>query len=126
MPYLQRSDRVDYARRYYRDNKAISKERAREYTRGAIERSRKFIILYLESHPCVDCGEKDGVVLEFDHVRGVKSKHIAALVANGCSVDRIRREIEKCDVRCANCHRRRTAKERGWYRSTGECSVKTK
>lgn len=70
---------------------------------------------YLESHPCVDCGESDPVVLEFDHVRGEKVKSVSVLAAKN-NWECVESEIAKCEVRCANCHRRRTAKSLGWYR----------
>ena len=67
---------------------------------------------YLDAHPCVDCGERDLRCLEFDH-RDPSEKHaqIALLVSNSRSWTVVLREIEKCDVRCANCHRRRTARQ---------------
>jgi hypothetical protein len=40
---------------------------------------------------------------------------VSALVNGKYSWSKILEEIEKCDVRCANCHRRRTAKQLGWY-----------
>lgn len=77
---------------------------------------RKGVFDYLRTHPCVDCGETDIAVLEFDH-RDQKAKEVrvSALVAQGYSTRTVMREIAKCDVRCANCHRRRTAKQLGWY-----------
>lgn len=71
------------------------------------------VIEFLSDHPCVDCGEKDWAVLQFDHVRGKKSFQISK------KIDRIRwetlfAEILKCDVRCANCHQRRTIERNGW------------
>ena len=65
---------------------------------------------YLREHPCVDCGEKDPVVLDFDHVRGRKIDCISILVRRSFSWDKIEKEISKCEVRCANCHRRKTSK----------------
>lgn len=78
------------------------------------KRGRAFIWEYLENHPCVDCGEQDPVVLEFDHVRGEKSYTITNMALH--SLDNIEAEIAKCDVRCANCHRRVTSKRMGYYR----------
>jgi hypothetical protein len=79
--------------------------------------SREWITAYLLSHPCVDCGENDIRCLEFDHRPGSdKHKEIAVLLRQSASVEKIEREIEKCDVRCANCHRRRTAERGNFWR----------
>jgi hypothetical protein len=65
---------------------------------------------YFAEHPCVDCGEQDIRCLEFDHRdRSTKTASIAFLLRAAVSWEVIRAEIEKCDVRCANCHSRRTA-----------------
>ena len=74
--------------------------------RLAIERAR-FLVEYFHSHPCVDCGETDPLVLEFDH-RGDKSFEIARGLRDR-SWKAILAEMDRCDVICANCHRRRTA-----------------
>jgi hypothetical protein len=77
---------------------------------------RQFIFDYLNEHPCIDCGESDPVVLEFDH-RENKLFGIGSVQGPGTSRERITKEIAKCDVRCVNCHRRKTAKERGYFRT---------
>jgi len=69
------------------------------------------LIEYLLAHPCVDCGETDIVVLEFDHV-GEKLDDVSTLANGGRSWERIKTEIEKCEVRCANCHRKKTIERR--------------
>ena len=74
----------------------------------AIRRRYRRIFLYLLDHPCVDCGEKDPLVLEFDHVRGEKKREVSKLLCNGYAWKTIRAEIKKCVVRCANCHRHKT------------------
>jgi hypothetical protein len=76
---------------------------------------RKNIVEYLREHPCVDCGETDIVVLEFDHI-AEKVANISAYAGGGRSWARVKAEIDKCEVRCANCHRRRTALIGGFYR----------
>lgn len=74
--------------------------------------AKQYVSDYLSSHPCVDCGETDPVVMEFDHVRGEKINNVSAMVAKAYRLWRIEQEIEKCDVRCANCHRKITHSRR--------------
>ncbi len=74
------------------------------------EDNRRRAIEYPLAHPCVDCGEMDIVVLQFDHLRD-KKFNVSTMIANGTSWERIEAEIAKCVVRCANCHRLKTAKD---------------
>jgi hypothetical protein len=92
------------------------------YLPGLQERRRRQVALlsryawdHLLTHPCVDCGEPDPMVLDFDHVSGIKVMGISRMVANGGSLEALQEEIAKCVSRCANCHRRKTARERGYY-----------
>ena len=95
----------------------LERERCREKSRALRKRNRDFVFAYLLEHPCADCGETDPVVLEFDHVRGEKEFEVTLRVNNGHSLSKIMGEIAKCDVRCANCHRRRTLIESGAHRT---------
>lgn len=77
--------------------------------------SQQFVWDYLKAHPCVDCFEDDPIVLEFDHVSGEKCFNISDAIRSAYSVDKIETELAKCEVRCANCHRRITASRGNWY-----------
>lgn len=94
-----------------RNNKHI-----RRIRRAARLEAVALLVAYLKLHPCVDCGETDPIVLEFDHLRD-KKHNIASMIGRRCWDD-ILKEIEKCQVCCANCHKRRTAKRRGWAKLT--------
>ena len=80
--------------------------------RARIRKNREQIDAYLLAHPCVDCGEADIRVLDFDHVRGEKRGDVSTMVNTGRSWWMIETEIAKCDIRCANCHRRVTHQRR--------------
>lgn len=73
--------------------------------------NRELLREYLEMHPCIDCGETDPVVLEFDRLRD-KRVEVTRLADSGATWALVAAEIEKCEVRCGNCHRRRTARTR--------------
>jgi hypothetical protein len=69
---------------------------------------------YLTQHPCVDCGETDVRVLTFDHRDPTnKVATVATMVSRGAPWSRIKKEIAKCDVRCANDHFRKTSEQFG-------------
>jgi hypothetical protein len=80
-------------------------------------RNRELLLEYLQSHSCVDCGETDIRCLEFDH-RDPSSKRamVTRLAALSFDWAKVLEEIAKCDVRCTNCHRKRTAEMLGWER----------
>jgi hypothetical protein len=80
------------------------------------ERNVRHVFAVLGASACADCGEADVCVLDFDHV-GRKTATVLRLARNEASLARLREEIARCVVRCANCHRRRTAVERGHYRA---------
>ena len=86
--------------------------RIRRNTAIQVATNRVRVTEYLSAHPCVDCGETDPIVLDFDHVRGKKIDDVSRLVANGYSWTTVEAEIAKCEVRCSNCHRRVTLARR--------------
>jgi hypothetical protein len=104
------------SKEHYRRNKHkyfLRNEINNKYQREIIQAK---IFAYLKTQQCVDCGESDPLVLEFDHVRGTKEREIAKMVSNKVSWPKIEAEISKCEIRCANCHRRITAKRCNSYR----------
>tara|TARA_R100001015_G_C4632282_1_gene195628 strand:- start:43 stop:405 length:363 start_codon:yes stop_codon:yes gene_type:complete len=92
-------------KKYYKDKAKKSKTLQRQWNRSFVNRVKKLI-------SCVDCGESNPIVLDFDHVCGVKTKNIADMVHRPFSISAIKDEIRKCEVRCANCHRKQTHKRR--------------
>ena len=78
-------------------------------------RNRQFITDYLIGKSCIDCGESDPIVLEFDHFEN-KKDNLSEIIQNN-SIEKIETEIKKCNIRCANCHRRKTAIELGYYKT---------
>lgn len=93
-------------------------ERMDAYANRRRLRLQTLVLSYLRCHPCVDCGEADPVVLDFDHLRD-KSANVSSMVFAGRPWAAIEAEIEKCEVVCANCHRRRTGRRQRTFRFLG-------
>ncbi len=77
---------------------------------------RGLLFNFLLTKSCIDCGEKDPIVLDFDHrTPDTKFKPISKMLSGHYSWESLMREIKKCDIRCANCHRRRSHKQFGYF-----------
>ncbi len=92
----------------YYPNKQIYKDKSSVWRNSERDKFND----YLNTLSCIDCGESDPIVLEFDHQ--VDKKFNISRGAGTMSFDKLMNEISKCEVVCANCHRKRTAKTFGW------------
>ena len=107
--------RAAYKREHYLKNRDRYIEQAiRRRAALAVERY-SYLVEFFKSNPCMDCGETDPVVLEFDHLgeklfdigQGIRDRNWQSLLD----------EMAKCEVVCANCHRKRTAARAGSVRA---------
>ena len=78
--------------------------------------NQEFVFQYLKLNACIDCGNSDPVVLEFDHICGEKKMSISRMIYKIRSRKKIIDEIDKCVIRCSNCHRKKTAKDFNYFR----------
>jgi hypothetical protein len=105
-----------YAARKYRES---ADERARKHKNRVQSADSNYEKLrkYLQNQSCVDCGLSDWRVLEFDHRDpSLKRMEVTNMIWRH-SWEKMKEEMSKCDVRCANCHRIRTATQFGTWRS---------
>jgi hypothetical protein len=99
-----------YGRQHYGANRLEYISRNNKRSRALTYTLREQVWQYIAGRACVDCSEADPVVLDFDHVDPTEKRQtIYRLVHQAYSWNAILAEIEKCEIRCANCHRRRTA-----------------
>lgn len=79
-------------------------------------RVRAKLFDYLSTKSCVDCGENNPVVLEFDH-KGLKGKFksVAKMLSGHYGWESVLLEIRKCEIRCANCHRKKSYVQFGFW-----------
>lgn len=103
-----------YSREHYRKNKPTYLTRGKRNKKVYRRQNRLRLIEYLRGKTCIDCGEADPLNLDFDH-RDAREKddNVGRLVGTG-QWTRVEVEIAKCEIRCGNCHRRRTAEQFGW------------
>lgn len=104
-----------YRHSHYLNNKDKYLKKAKRWNGRQTQILRKFIFEYLSAHPCVDCGNSDLRVLDFDH-QGEKFMSICNMVRACYSQAMIEKEIQKCKVRCANCHRIKTFKKGNFWK----------
>jgi hypothetical protein len=101
-----------------REGLTLTENRRRVHARKA-----EYVRRHKAGRGCADCPERDPIVLDFDHLDADnKLPCLKSSNRNGgykrnftnLSWDAMLDEIAKCEVVCANCHRRRTAARAGW------------
>lgn len=113
--YACKSCWSDQNKARYAKNKAYYVDKAIKHKKLAKHQVYMRVLDYLRGKKCADCPISDPVVLQFDHVRGDKIDSVSRLIGQGHPWDTVYAEILKCDIRCANCHTRKTAKQFNWY-----------
>lgn len=90
------------------------RQRLKEQTMKYQFLAQEYVVNHLLKHPCI-CGETNILTLQFDHLRD-KEFEIGLAVMRGYSLTKIKSEIEKCQVLCANCHSIKTANQLNSWR----------
>ena len=106
------------SKRHYAEHLDYYRKKARKRNISVTNENYEKLYAYLREHPCVDCGERDITVLEFDHTDPTDKKNaVTELVRGAYKWETVLEEIAKCTVLCCNCHRRRTAIQFNWRKA---------
>jgi hypothetical protein len=104
------------SKEHYEKYKDEYKFRNKERKERLLNENTNYLLSYLKEHHCVDCGESNPIVLEFDHIKPNEKEFGISKMMRDYTWDQILKEIDKCEVVCANCHKIRTAKQFGWLK----------
>lgn len=98
----------DYDRERYQNG---DKERKQRNNKARRDKMRDNLWQLLCNSECRACGNNDPEVLEFDHRDETEKQFNVSEMLHSYSWENILTEIAKCDILCANCHRKRTIKQ---------------
>lgn len=87
--------------KHYVENKEYYVYKSKKYK----EKYREQFKAYKETLSCQRCGEDRAVTLDFHHAEGKKESNISDMVRTQTRMTTLVKEIKKCIVLCANCHR---------------------
>lgn len=116
MPIRDLKKRKEYHARYMKEVwYPKNKKKHIGYVKRLKLKVREFVQEYKSKGKCADCGlmgKNTPYVLDFDHRNGKADKKfmIGEWIKSTLSIEKIRLEMNKCDLVCANCHRIRTHK----------------
>lgn len=103
MPYKDKEKQRECQRKWYSNNKDFEIKRVRKRKNKII----KWFKEYKKTLSCTNCQEDEPACLVFHH-KDPKKKTIgiSSMVNHGLAINTIKKEMEKCIVLCANCHRK--------------------
>lgn len=108
MAYKKKEDQARAAAKHYKENSDKIKARSKKRNISQRNKNKSFVDRVKRRYYCLDCGETNPLVLDFDHVKGRKRGNVSDMVRWSYSLETIKKEIRKCEIRCANCHRKKT------------------
>lgn len=88
---------------YYQQNgnrRELAKERA------TTQKAKNLLVVEeAKQNGCQKCGDKRLYVLDFHHIDTSQKVNTINHMIKSASTDQLKKEIEKCGLLCANCHR---------------------
>lgn len=103
------SAKSESQKKWYEKNKERHKANVAIRKARMVAEARAFVQELKSTNPCTDCGFMyPYYVMDFDHIGDDKERIVSKLVVEGYGIERIQREIDKCELVCSNCHRERT------------------
>jgi len=103
MPFKNLENRKEFRRKWYAKNKGSEKA----HVKRRKNEIKKWFEDYKRNLKCSNCAESHPAIIDFHHEgHRKKEREISFMVANGYSVDKIKDELKKCRILCANCHRK--------------------
>ena len=106
MPYKDADKQREYQKLWSRRLPKATKQKNRQMFNDRRAGKRAIINEYKQMKGCFKCGIDNPVVLDFHHKDpSQKEINISRLVDGNWSLLRIQKEVDKCEVVCANCHR---------------------
>ena len=100
------------SKEHYNENKEYYIKKARVADTIRVEKNRYYIWSVLKKSKCIDCGNDNPLVLDFDHKKD-KELDVSKLVFS-VGIEKLKNEIKKCEIRCCNCHKIKTNKIDGY------------
>ena len=103
MPYKNKEKNLQARRNWYQKNK----EKEIAYKAERRKKLKKWWNAYRATLKCNRCPENHIACLEFHHKnQSKKNMRVSEMISAGFSIENVMKEIKKCEVLCANCHRK--------------------
>ena len=104
-PYCRACQRT-FNRNNYQKDKVRQAARVKKNRDNSRQRAYDFLYSYYNHDPkCEKCGESDLRCLQFHHLDPTQKEiQVSDLCYQGYGIERIKQELDKCILVCANCH----------------------
>lgn len=117
-PQQKKEYKHKYWKRWYSRAKNQARHRQRNYhlVKERRNKLRAWLYRYKQQRGCITCEENNPACLDLHHHGNNKVMDVSALVSHAYHLAALQKEVKKCIIKCANCHRKETAARQNWYK----------